>query len=162
MAGTSAYGIPPSWLDELTRFHEDNEKSLLLMDDETKTRAHDQHDDEHRSGGADDEKMKGVKKEVVNRSRGRGGRGRARTQQVECSASFIEGQIAQLGYAGIGSLSNRRDSSAASEVSRNAHQIHDVSLAMEGVSLKSEEKCPDVEPIKLRRVRGRGRRIQKD
>ena len=161
MAGTSAYGIPPSWLDELTRFHEDNEKSLL-MDDETKARANDKYDDDHRSARADDEKMKGVKKEAVNRSRGRGGRGRGRTQQVECSASFIEGQIAQLGYAGIGSLSSRRDSSTASEVSRNAHQIHDVSLAMEGVSLKSEDKCPDVEPIKLRRVRGRGRRIQKD
>ena len=109
--------------------------------------------------------MKGVKKEAVNRSRGRGGRGRARTQQVECSASFIEGQIAQLGYAGIGSLSSRRDSSAPSEVSQNANEIHDLSLAMKGVSLKSEEeKCPgaDVEPITIRRVRGRGRRIQKE
>merc|ERR1719154_938321 len=71
--------------------------------------------------------MKGVKKEADKRARGQGGQGRARTQKVECSASFIEGQIANLGYTGFGSLSSRNNSNA-SDVSCYAIAVNDLSL----------------------------------
>ena len=153
-----AYGmIPPGDLDQLTRFHPLNERSLLL-DDET----NEKQVEEPTSVGADDTKMKGVEKEADKRARGRGGQGRARTQQVECSASFIEGQIANLGYMGFGSLSSRKDSNA-SDVSCHAIAVNDLSLAMKEVTLKSEgEKCAGAETIKIKGGRGRGRRIQKE
>ena len=152
-----AYGmIPPGDLDQLTRFHPLNERSLLL-DDKTNEKQV-----EPTSVGVDDTKMKGVKKEADKRARGRGGQGRARTQQVECSASFIEGQIANLGYMGFGSLSSRKDSNA-SDVSCHAIAVNDLSLAMKEVTLKSEgEKCAGAETIKIKGGRGRGRRIQKE
>ena len=166
MIGIGGYGmIPPGDLDQLTRFHPLNERSLLDDDDETNTRANEKQVEEvggPMSLGADDTEMKGVKKEAAKRFRVRGGQGRARTPKVECSASFIEGQIANLGYKGFGSLSSRNDSNA-SDVSCHASAVNDLSLAMRGVALKSEkEKCAGAETIKIKRCRGRGRRIQKE
>ena len=160
MNGISAtpYGmIPPSDLDLLTRFHPHNERSLL---DDCKAQMMEENNQAKPLSGAagnEDTKMtmKGVKK--INKARG-GGRGRARIQQADCNESFIAGQIANLGYNGFGSLSScgttRND---ASEAEESISAIDDLSLAMKGVSVN--EKGTEVEPMKIKRVRGRGRRI---
>ena len=152
------YGmIPPSDLDLLTRFHPFNERSLL---DDCKAQMMEENNQAKPLSGAagnEDTKMtmKGVKK--INKARG-GGRGRARIQQADCNESFIAGQIANLGYNGFGSLSScgttRND---ASEAEESISAIDDLSLAMKGVSVN--EKGTEVEPMKIKRVRGRGRRI---
>ena len=160
MNGISAtpYGmIPPSDLDLLTRFHPHNERSLL---DDCKAQMMEENNQAKPLSGAagnEDTKMtmKGVKK--INKARG-GGRGRARIQQADCNESFIAGQIANLGYNGFGSLSScgttRND---ASEAEESISAVDDLSLAMKGVSVN--EKGTEVEPMKIKRVRGRGRRI---
>ena len=100
--------------------------------------------------------MKGVQKEVVNRARG--GRGRARSQQVNFNESFIAGQIAKLGYAGVGNLSSTE--SNKKNDSDEPIEVNDLRLAMKGISLIKENA--DFGPIKINRTRGRGRRIQNE
>lgn len=160
MNGISAtpYGmIPPSDLDLLTRFHPLNERSLLADCKAQMMEENNQAKPLSGAAGNEDTKMtmKGVKK--INKARG-GGRGRARIQQADCNESFIAGQIANLGYNGFGSLSScgttRND---ASEAEESISAIDDLSLAMKGVSVN--EKGTEVEPMKIKRVRGRGRRI---
>ena len=107
-------------------------------------------------GGQVHTKMKGVQKEVVNRARG--GRGRARSQQVNFNESFIAGQIAELGYAGVGYLSSTE--SNKKNDSDEPIEVNDLRLAMKGISLIKENA--DVGPIKINRTRGRGRKIQNE
>ena len=149
------YGmIPPSDMDLLTRFHPLNERSLL---NDCKAQMEENIQKKSPSGGTDDTKMamKGVKK--VNKARG-GGRGRARFQQADCNESFIAGQIANLGYNGFGSLSSCE--STRNDASEESSTVNDLSLAMKGVSIN--EKGTEVEAMKMKRARGRGRKIQKD
>ena len=165
MNGISAtpYGmIPPSDLDLLTRFHPLNERSLLADSKAQMMEENNQAKPLSGAAGNEDTKktMKGVKK--INKAGGGGrGRGRARIQQADCIESFIAGQIANLGYNGFGSLSScgttRND---ASEAEESISAIDDLSLDMKGVSVN--EKGTEVEAMKIKRARGRGRRIQKD
>ena len=84
---SSTYGmISPDDLDLLTRFHPQNEKSLL---DDTKAKLKEDNDKKPSRGDIkDDTRMKGVQK-------------KAQSQQV-FDPSLIAQQIADLGYADVG------------------------------------------------------------
>ena len=155
---SSTYGMmSPGDLDLLTRFHPLNERSLLDV-----TKAKLKEDNEKKpsrgAGDKDDTKMIGVQKEAVIRTRG--GRGRARSEQVNFNESFIAGQIADLGYAGVGCLSST--GSNRKNDSDDSVEVNDLGLAtaMKGVTLINESA--DVGPMKISRTRGRGRRIQNE
>ena len=154
---SSTYGMmSPGDLDLLTRFHPLNERSLL---DDTKAKLKEDNDKQPSRGDIkDDTKTKGVQKEVVNRARG--GRGRAQGQQVNFNESFIAGQIADLGYAGVGCLSST-ESNRKNDIDDSV-AVNDFGLAtaMKGVTLIDEGA--DVRPMKISRTRGRGRRIQNE
>ena len=152
----STYGMmSPGDLDLLTRFHPLNERSLL---DDTKAKLKEDNEKKPSRGDKDDTKMIGVQKEVVIRARG--GRGKARSEHNNFNESFIAGQIADLGYAGVGCLSStgsnrKNDSDDSVEVNESG-----LATAMKGVTLINESA--DVGPMKISRTRGRGRRIQNE